>query len=564
MEFIGWGAGIFFALFVLLVAYLIFLLWYKKNFKTASNSEALIVTGKAEAFTGDNLSSKTTKVYIGGRRFVHPWKETAYKLDISVRQIPVEVITESMDGIKVRVEAVADVYIDSSSPEVILNAAKAYLGQEGEIDSHTKNRVGGVLRTIVATYEAENLRRSFTEVSEEAHNLSKLKFTELGLKLGSITITKLTDGDGFFETIGRKTIAEAKKEAEIAESNAQLAIEERKNQNAIAQAESDKQKADKESQIRIETAEIRANAEAADEMARAQKQVELAQAQVEAEKARKAVIEAENHNNIILPAEAEMLVARKRAEEEKELSKVRANAERERIIVQAEARKQEEEIALDLRVRKDEADRVSAQTKLETDRALAEAKAESTAKLAEAEATAIRAKGTAEADVKRSLIEAENSIGENIISLRISEQAPKIAEAIAGAYAKVGNITIVGGDSQVNSLNSAVAKGIAGLGNTIESLVGKNPFTRFGDGFGGLRGFGGGFGGSTLGADLKGTGFDDLPEFIDDDVESVKGFGGSPVFAEKQEESEDTEKPVKGFGGAPVFVEEQDEDWDLK
>lgn len=406
------------------------------------NNYIKVPANQVAVFTGRGKQ----KVVRGGARFMVPGLE---RVDfLSLEPFNVEIRLQgvvSKEGVAVAVEAVGLVRYGSTD-EMVKTAIERFLTSDRASIHKTLNEIlGGILRGIVAKMTVEGVNSDRESLAANIVNEASSALAKIGVEIDTVTIQNITDVHGYLDALGRKRIAEVKRDADVAEADAER---ETRVQQAAATRES-------------EVAEAEAAAAIAE--ASRNRDIKIAQynAEVEAEKAKAA------QAGPRAQAEAEQAV--KVAQQEARAAEAEAAAK-------AEAKRAESEtqrLAADT-VAPAEAARRAAILKAEGERdaaiAMADAEAEMVRRngIAAAEArkeaaSAAQAEGVAEAEVTRAKLlaeaEGQNAIADALNAFdpasRHQQMLPDVlrayVEATSAAAAPLGNIdsvSIIGGGQQ--------------------------------------------------------------------------------------------------------------------
>lgn len=231
-------------------------------------NEVIVLSGRKRKMPDG--STVGYRLIRGGRAMRVPLIEKAARMSLETIPLDLSVMNAySKGGIPLKVEAIANIKIDSAEP-VFGNAVERFLGKSmTEIHEIAKDTLEGNLRGVLATLTPEEVnddRLKFAgSLIEEADNDLKA----LGLQLDTLKIQNVSDDAGYLDSIGRrktaevlsqarKAEAERKSEAEQAEAEAQRIAE-------IAQAVAKKE---------IQSAQIEADRTVNVNRARAQQDVE--------------------------------------------------------------------------------------------------------------------------------------------------------------------------------------------------------------------------------------------------------------------------------------------------
>jgi flotillin len=461
-------------LIAIALAVLLLMFLFVKNYIKAPPNELAVFTGR-----------KGGKKFVrGGARFMIPGLEQVDWMSFEPFTVPIDVKgVLTKDNVPVSVDGVGLIKFGSSD-EVIATAVERWLSTDREeIAAHLQSVLAGIMRNIVAQMTVEELNGNREDFARRVAEEAGSAFTKIGMELDILTLLNIKDDNGYLEALGRKRIAEVKKDADIGEAeahrDAQIASAEAKRQGDIAQAEADTAIAQANQERDLEFARIaarvqaeQATAEQAGPRARAEaeKAVLIAEAdakraQVEAEisvetqRAFKA--EAAQRADVIIPAEAE-----------KQAALLRAEGERGATIARAEAEAEERKL---------------------TGAAEAEARtAAATANLRELEATAagLLADLKARAEGQREQAEALNSFTQTAAMLLMHEvflQAQvDMTKAAAEPLGNIDNLTVFDGGNGTGGLSSllqATPTQLAMLNERCKSLFGfdmAEVFKKFG------------------------------------------------------------------------------------
>ncbi|MBL4849270.1 MAG: flotillin family protein, partial [Planctomycetes bacterium] len=198
------------------------LIWMVKQFLFICRpNELLVFSGRANNKNGLGyrmISSATGK----GRGFRVPFFETVQRIDLSLMEV--EVSTRSAfcrGGVRLNVDAIANVKI-SSDDRVVRNAIERFLGQDRhEVMEVAKNTLEGHLRAVLATLTPEEVNEDRLKFAQNMGAEAEADLNKLGLHLDTFNIHSVSDipGSSYLAEIGRKSIAEVLKNAEVFEAD---------------------------------------------------------------------------------------------------------------------------------------------------------------------------------------------------------------------------------------------------------------------------------------------------------------------------------------------------------
>lgn len=410
-------------LLVLVAAFLL------SRIKVAGPNEAFIVTGrKGRPVTNPETGEVTTdlsgqKVVMGASVFVLPFVQRLESLDLSSRQIGVQVGSAvSANGIRCSLEGVAIVKVGGTE-DAVRAAAQRFLGQQGEVDRFTTEVLAGSLRSIVGRLTVEEIIRDRAAFAREVAEEAEVSLTNQGLVLDTFQLQDIQAEGTYIADLGRPEAARAEKEAKIAEALAQRESEQARLRAEEEVAEAQRQLALRVAQIKAETDAAEAEAEASGPKAKAaqDRQIIAAQQQVAEEQAM--LKERELDTEVRRPADARRYAVEQDAEGRKNAAIRDAEAERTRREAMADAVRVE----------------------------------------GEAEAAAILATGQAEAEAMEKKADAYERYGDaaivDLLAKALPEVVAKAAEPI-GAIDKLTVISTDGATQLTKSVTNNVAQGL--------------------------------------------------------------------------------------------------------
>ncbi|GHC99786.1 flotillin family protein [Zhihengliuella salsuginis] len=421
-----------FILVVALIALLVGFIMFRKAYRVAAPNEALVITGRAPARVkgGDIDLESGTRIVVGSRAFVRPLFDRAHSISLSSRQINVEVESQSVDGIFLRLQAVAQVKIGEEVDE-IRKAAQRFLDQQDKIDSYSQEILSGALRAVVGTLTVTAVLQDRTTFAQKVQENAVDSMNNQGLVIDTLQIISVADDGDYLKNLGRPEASKKEQEARIAESEARRTSTEAENRDSQKIADSQKELDLRNATIAKETAEQRAEAEAAEELARSRQRQEVLDEQQKIAEQENDLRERELVREIRKPADAEEYAAGRKADAERY------------------AREQESKAAL-----------IEAQNEAESVRARG---------VADADAT--RAKGEAEAASIQANAEAYKQFNEAAVLSQVLEALPGIAREIAAPMSNIDSLSIVSSDGE-SKLSQNVSAGMARTMESVQSATG--------------------------------------------------------------------------------------------
>ncbi|PPG05334.1 MULTISPECIES: flotillin family protein [unclassified Rathayibacter] len=456
------GVAVGALLLIALIGFFLFRAWYQ----VPQADEAIVIVGKKQKGE-DGLTSNMT-VITGGGAFVNKLTQRSDRISLRSRQIKMEPVAQTKNGVTIHLAGVALVKIGSTADQVRA-AAERFASQDQSIDVFTTEQLEGALRGVVAKLSVEEVMQDRQKLGDEIAEGIKGDLLAQGLVLDSFAIQGVTDRNGYIEALGAQEIERVRREADVARINAarevkarQLATDEA---NLIEQTAYDKNTAAAKSEVG------RANAEAeqAENLARAEREqavlvqrAENRQAELDADVKR--VADAEKYRRQT-EADADAYGREKKAETDRQVAQQVSDAEAYAVQRQAEARQASAAA---------EAAAVSARAQAEAHalRAKAGAEAEALRANATAEAEAIRAKGEASAAAIAAEAEALRENQEAILGRELIGQLPSLMAEFAKGYQNVGSVTLIGGDTAGTHIAREQAAGLAATFDSVRSATG--------------------------------------------------------------------------------------------
>ncbi|MCA9743547.1 flotillin family protein, partial [candidate division KSB1 bacterium] len=149
------------------------------------------------------------RIIRGGRALRIPILEKAARM--SLETIPLELSVQnaySRGGIPLKVEAIANIKIDSSEP-AFGNAVERFLNKpQGDIHEIAKDTLEGNLRGVLATLTPEEVNEDRLKFAGSLIDEADSDLKQLGLQLDTLKIQNVSDEAGYLDSIGRRKTAE--------------------------------------------------------------------------------------------------------------------------------------------------------------------------------------------------------------------------------------------------------------------------------------------------------------------------------------------------------------------
>jgi len=420
------------------------------------------------------------RVISGGGGFVIPIFERYDKISLENIKIIVNIEGAISDqGVPVSVRTVAVVKVKSDK-ESILTAIEQFHKSSMDktvsaIEEQAEFVLIGKLREIIAKMTVEELNRDKDKFISNVQENAAVELAGMGLEIKAFTVKDISDNNGYLDALGRKQIAEVKRNADIAEAIARqettvkVAEADRIGEEAKLVAETKVAEASKTKELQVQAFR--------QEEQRAKAAADLAY-EIEENKVKKDVTETEMQVELLRRERETEVAAQEAVKRERELdAAVRKEAEADKF-------KKEREAEADKFKQISKAEAEAARVKLDGEaeamavRLRGEAEAEAIKVRGLAEAEAIRAKGLAEAEAMHKKAEAFKQYNEAAVTQMIIEQLPEIAGRIAAPISKVEKIIAIDGSSDGKGGASKVAGYVtdimAQLPETVGALTGLN------------------------------------------------------------------------------------------
>ena len=278
-------------------------------------NEVVILSGRSRTLTDG--SEVGYRIIRGGRAVRVPLLEKAARM--SLETIPLELMVQnaySKGGIPLKVEAIANIKVDSTEP-TFGNAVERFLAKsQAEIHEIAKDTLEGNLRGVLATLTPEEVNEDRLKFAQSLIEEADTDLKQLGLQLDTLKIQNVSDEAGYLDSIGRRKTAEVLSTARKAEAERTAEAEE----------------SEATSKQRAEVAKARAEQEIQSARIDAEKTVQVSRARAAQE------IETENNNLRIKKAELEKsaVIKEQEAQVAGQIAKVQyeQEMEQERIVLQ--------------------------------------------------------------------------------------------------------------------------------------------------------------------------------------------------------------------------------------
>jgi len=244
----------------------------------------------------------------------------------------------------------------STEPTVMQNAAERLLGLSGDaIRDLAQEIIFGQLRMVVASMDIEEINTDRDKfLTHITHNV-EVELQKVGLKLINVNITDIHDESGYIEALGKEAAAKAINDARISVSQKNRdgsigeaqAVQDQRIQVAAANAMAVEGENTAKIAVANSDAARRSREAEAERLANASEKVQLAKALEEsyaaekvAEDARALRKQAEQHADIVVPAQIQKLKIEIDAEAEAEQIRRIAKGEADSILFKKQAEAQ--------------------------------------------------------------------------------------------------------------------------------------------------------------------------------------------------------------------------------
>lgn len=283
-------------------------IWFLKSFLCICKpNEIVIISGrKYKNKDGHELGYR---VLSGGRAVRIPILETTKRMDVTNIPVRVEVTNAySKGGTPLNIQAIANVKI-SSDPSIVGNAIERFLDcDRSALARVAQETLEGYLRGVVATLTPEQVNEDRLQFAERIASDISRDLMKLGLQIDTLKIQSVSDDVDYLRSIGRKSIAQVIKNAEIAESDAIGQAErieaECQQQSEVAKTQNRIVVLEKENELREMKAKLEQQAKSEEEVTTAIAKEKRAKIEQTLQKIRAELERLRLEADMVLPAEA--------------------------------------------------------------------------------------------------------------------------------------------------------------------------------------------------------------------------------------------------------------------
>jgi len=325
------------------LAFIIVIKVMASRYKKIPPNEVGIFYGRKYKFVDSEgkVHRRGFRVVAGGGALLWPVIEHFQPMSTAVTQVEIdEHDIPNKDNVKISAKGVATFKIETTQ-EALHNAAAAFLGKsDEELARIVRNILQGHLRSIIGKLNINEILRDRDAFNKKVVEESTEELKRLGIQIITLVIQEVTDEYGYIDALGKQSVAEAIRDANIKTAQAEAETKKKVSDcnreaditvasNAIKVSEAERDRDVKKAQFKVTADAEKAKAEQAFGIALAdqEKTLKVKQAQRDAAE-REAQIEVQTRE-----------AARKEQELEATVIKL-AQAERTRLVIEAEAAKQ--------------------------------------------------------------------------------------------------------------------------------------------------------------------------------------------------------------------------------
>jgi flotillin len=325
------------------LAFIIVIRVMASRYKKIPPNEVGIFYGRKYRYTeaDGKIRQRGFRVVAGGGSLLWPVIEHFQPMSTAVAQVEIdEHDIPNKDNVKISAKGTATFKIETTQ-EALHNAAAAFLGKsDAELARIVRNILQGHLRSIIGKLNINEILRDRDAFNKKVVEESTEELRRLGIQIITLVIQEVTDEYGYIDALGKQSVAEAIRDANIKTAQAEAETKKQVSNcnreaditvasNAIKVAEAERDRDVKKAQFKVTADSEKAKADQAFgiAMAEQEKTLKVRQAQRDAAE-REAQIEVQVRE-----------AARKEQELEATVIKT-AQADRSRQVIEAEAAKQ--------------------------------------------------------------------------------------------------------------------------------------------------------------------------------------------------------------------------------
>jgi flotillin len=347
------------------VAFVVVVWAMASRYKKIPPNEVGIFYGRRYGYLdpAGNARERGFRVVAGGGSLLWPVIEHFQPMSTAVSQVEIdEHDIPNKDNVKISAKGVATFKIETTE-ESLHNAAAAFLGKSSEeIARIVRNILQGHLRSIIGKLNINEILRDRDAFNKKVVEESTEELKRLGIQIITLVIQEVTDEYGYIDALGKQSVAEAIRDANIktaqaeAETKKQVSNANREADitvasNAVKVAEAERDRDVKKAQFKTLADSEKAKADQAFAIANAEQEKVLKVRQAErdaAEKEAQVAVQAQEaarreqelEATVVKPAQAERAKQVIEAEAAKQVAVTNAEAAREAAIRRAEGERQ--------------------------------------------------------------------------------------------------------------------------------------------------------------------------------------------------------------------------------
>ncbi|MCU0916139.1 MAG: SPFH domain-containing protein [Planctomycetes bacterium] len=360
------GQTVIVAMILLIAVAFVVVVWaMASRYKKIPPNQVGIFYGRKYKYIGADgrLQHRGFRVVAGGGALLWPVIEHFQPMSTSVTQVEIdEADIPNKDNVKISAKGVGTFKIETTE-ESLHNAAAAFLGKgDEELARIVRNILQGHLRSIIGKLNINEILRDRDAFNKKVVEESTEELKRLGIQIITLVIQEVTDEYGYIDALGKQSVAEAIRDANIktaqaeaetkkkvSDANREADIQVASNAVQVAQAERDRDVKKAQFKTIADTEKAKGDQAFAIAMAEQEKTLKVRQAerdaaekeaQIEVQAKEAARKEQELTATVVKIAEANRCKQVIEAEAAKQVAVTNAEAAKEAAIRRAEGEKQ--------------------------------------------------------------------------------------------------------------------------------------------------------------------------------------------------------------------------------
>jgi flotillin len=347
------------------LAFIIVIRVMASRYKKIPPNEVGIFYGRKYKYTDADgkVIHRGFRVVAGGGALLWPVIEHFQPMSTAVTQVEIdEHDIPNKDNVKISAKGVATFKIETTQ-DALHNAAAAFLGKsDEELARIVRNILQGHLRSIIGKLNINEILRDRDAFNKKVVEESTEELKRLGIQIITLVIQEVTDEYGYIDALGKQSVAEAIRDANIKTAQAEAETKKQVSNcnreaditvasNAIKVSEAERDRDVKRAQFKATADTEKAKADQAFGIAMAEQEKTLKvrqaqrdaaerEAQIEVQAREAARKEQELEATVVKPAQAERARQVIEAEAAKQVAVTNAEAAREAAIRRADGEKQ--------------------------------------------------------------------------------------------------------------------------------------------------------------------------------------------------------------------------------